>query len=89
VVQTTPVAVSYVFSANTNDSAVFDIATSDTPGTVVGQLLGTSRKKVFGYLTFDGKPVTMSGNFNATRLSLTLKGTDATTEKVSIKIFKQ
>jgi PKD repeat protein len=88
-VRTTPVAVSYVFSANTNDSAVFEIATSDTPGTVVGQLLVTSRNKVYGYLTFSGKPVTMSGNFRAARLSLTLNGMDATADKISIKIFKQ
>jgi hypothetical protein len=83
------VAVSYVFSANANDFAIFDIATSDTPGTVVGQLLVTSRNKVYGYATFDSKPVTMSGTFSAARLSLTLKGTDTSGEKVSIKIFQQ
>jgi PKD repeat protein len=89
VVRTTPVMVSYVLNANANDSAVFDIVTSDTPGAVVGQLLVTSRNKVHGYLTFDGKPVTMAGTFSAARLSLILKGTDATAEKVSIKIYKQ
>jgi hypothetical protein len=49
----------------------------------------TSHNKVHGYLTFAGKPVTMSGDFRAAQLSLTLKGTDATEEKVSIKLFKQ
>ena len=84
----TSTAVSYRISSNVNNSAVFDIATSDAPGTVVGQLLVTSRNKVYGYVTFDGKPVTMSGGFSAAQPSLTLKGMDATLEKVSVKIFK-
>ena len=84
----TPAAVSYVFTANTNDSAVFDIATSAAPGTVVGEILVTSRNKVYGFLTFDGKQLRFSGTFNAVRRSLTLRGTNATAEKVSIKIFR-
>lgn len=84
----TPTAVSYLISSNATDDAVFDIATSDAPATVIGQLLVTSRNSVYGYVTFDGKPVTMSGSFSTSHLSLTLRGTDATAEKVSIRIFK-
>jgi hypothetical protein len=51
-------------------------------------LLVTSRNSVYGYVTFDGKPINFSGTFSASRLSLTLKGKDATMEKVSIKIFR-
>jgi PKD repeat protein len=80
--------VSYLISSNATDAAVFDIATSDAPATVIGQLLVTSRNSVYGYVTFNGEPVTMSGDFNAAHLSLTLKGTDATAKKVSIRIFR-
>jgi hypothetical protein len=88
VVRTTPAAVSYVFSANANDSAVFDIATGGDPGTVVGQLLVTSKNKVYAYVTVDGKQLRLSGTFNALRRTLTLRGTDATAETVSVKIFQ-
>jgi PKD repeat protein len=81
--------ISYTITNNATDSAVFDIATSDAPGTVVGQLLVTSRNSVYGYVTFEGKPITVSGTFSAARSSLTLKGTDDTAEKVAIKLFKQ
>jgi PKD repeat protein len=85
----TPVApVSYQISSNANDSAVFDIATSADPGTVVGQLLVTSRNKVYGYATIGGKPTALSGTFSVARVSLTLRGTDATAERVSVKIFR-
>jgi hypothetical protein len=88
VVRTTPVAVSYVFSANANDPAVFDIATSADPGTVVGQLLVTSRNKVYAYVAFGDKQLRLSGTFSAVRGTLTLRGTDATAETVSVKIFR-
>jgi PKD repeat protein len=84
----TDTSVSYLISSNATDAAIFDIAASDTPSTVIGQLLVTSRSSVYGYVTFNGKPVTMSGTFSASHLSLTFKGTDATAEKVSIKIFR-
>jgi PKD repeat protein len=84
----TNMTVSYAITNNVADSAVFDIATSADPATVVGQLLVTSRNSVYGYVTFDSKQINFSGTFSASRLSLTLKGIDATAEKVSIKIFK-
>ena len=84
----TPAAVNYVITSNANDAGVFDIAASTDPATVVGQLLVTSRNSVYGYVTFDGKPINFSGTFSASRLSLTLKGKDATMEKVSIKLFR-
>jgi len=89
VVRTTPAAVSYVLGTNANDSAVFDIATSEDPGTVVGQLLVTSRNKVYAYVTFDGKQLRLSGTFSTVRRTLTLRGTDATAETVSVKVLKQ
>src|ERR1017187_5295117 len=82
----TAVPVSYVFSPNPNDFAVFDIATTAAPGTVVGQLLVTSRNKIYGYLTFLGKPVTISGSFNIRKLTMSLKGTDNAGEKIRILI---
>jgi hypothetical protein len=88
VVRTAPAAVSYVFSANANDSAVFDIATSADSGTVVGQLLVTSRNKVYAYVTVGGKQLRLSGTFSAVRGTLTLRGTDATAERVAVKIFR-
>lgn len=84
----TATSVSYAITNNANDSAVFDIATSAAPGTVVGQLLVTSRNKVYGYVTFGGEQITLSGNFNAARLSMTLRGTDATAEKVAVRLFQ-
>jgi hypothetical protein len=80
--------VSYAVTTNANDSAVFDIATSAAPGTVVGQLLVTSRNKVDGYITFGGKQITLSGNFSAARRSMTLKGAGATAAKVAVKLFQ-
>jgi PKD repeat protein len=88
VVRTTPVAVSYVFSPNANDSAVFDIGTSANPRTIVGQLLVTSRNRVYGYVTFNGKTVTMSGLFNVRRLTMNLTGTDNTGERVSFRVVQ-
>jgi PKD repeat protein len=88
VVRTTPATVSFVFSPNANDSAVFDVATSGDPGTVVGQLLVTSHNKAFAYVTADGKQLRLSGTFNALRRTLTLRGTDATAERVTVKISK-
>ena len=87
----TSAAASYLITSNANDAAVFDIATSADPGTVVGQLLVTSRNKVYGYVTFDGELITLSGTFTAARPSLILKGADETetSEKISVKIFKQ
>ncbi len=87
-VVSTEAAVSYAITSNANDSAVFDIAASDAPSTVVGQLLVTSRNKVFGYVTFNSKQITLSGSFSTSRLSLTLTGKDATAEKVTVKIVK-
>ncbi len=78
--------VSYVFSLNANDFAVFDIATRADPGTVVGRLLVTSRNKVYGYLTVDGKPMTFSGSFNVAKPTMILRGSDNTGEKVRILI---
>jgi hypothetical protein len=80
--------VSYVFTANANDSAVFDIATSLDPGTVVGQLLVTSKNKAYAYIATGGKQLRLSGTFSAARRTLTLRGTDATAETVSVKIFR-
>jgi PKD repeat protein len=88
VVRTPPVAVSYIFSANASDSAVFDIATSADPGTIVGQLLATSKNKVFAYISSDGKQLRLSGAFSAARRTLTLRGTDATAERVSVRISR-
>jgi PKD repeat protein len=88
-VRTAPATVSFVFSPNANDSAVFDVVTSGDPGTVVGQLLVTSRNKVYAYVAFGSKQLRLSGTFNAMRRSLTLRGTDATAETVSVKIFQQ
>ncbi len=88
VVKTTPAPVSYVFTANANDSAIFDIATSADPATVVGQLLVTSRNKVYAYVTFDNKQFRLSGTFNVKRDLLTLRGKDAAAVAVTIKISK-
>jgi PKD repeat protein len=83
----TPAApVSYVFSPNANHFAVFDIAMSADPGTVVGQLLVTSRNRVYGYVTYGGKPVTMSGLFNVRRLAMNLNGSSNAGEKVKVRI---
>ena len=83
----TPAApVSYVFSPKTNDFAVFDIATSADLSTVVGQLLVTSRNRVYGYVTYGGKPITMSGLFNVRRLAMNLNGSSNTGEKVRFRI---
>jgi alpha-amylase len=89
VVRTPAAPVSYVFSTNANDSAVFDITTNPPPGAVVGQLLVTSKNKVYAYVAFEGKQLRLSGTYSPVRHSLTLRGTDATPETVSIKIFKQ
>jgi PKD repeat protein len=88
VVRTTPVVVSYVFSANTNDPAVFDIATSADPGTIVGQMVVTSRNRVYGYVTFNGTSVTMSGLLNVRRLTMNLNGKDSTGERVRFRIMQ-
>jgi hypothetical protein len=80
------VPVSYVLSLNANDFAVFDIATRAAPGTVVGRLLVTSRNKVYGYVTFDGKRVTLSGSFNVVKPTMSLRGSDDTGQKVRILI---
>ena len=88
VVRTAPMAVSYVFSANARDSGVFDIATTAEPGTVVGQMLVTSRNKVYGYVTSGGKQLQLSGTFSAARVSLTLRGKDSSAETVSVKLFR-
>ena len=82
----TAAPVSYLLSPNANDPAVFDIATSAAPGTVVGQLLVTSRNQIYGYVAFSGKLVTMSGAFNIRKLTMTLKGADSAGEKVKIQI---
>jgi hypothetical protein len=89
VVRTARAAVSYILTANANDSAVFDIAAVGTPGTVIGQLLVTSHNKAFAYVTFDGnKQLRLSGTFSAVRRTLTLRGTDATAERFTVKISK-
>jgi uncharacterized repeat protein (TIGR01451 family) len=84
----TETPVSFVFTANTNDAAVFDIATSAAPSTDVGQLLVTSRNKVYGYAASGGKQINFSGTFDGKKSSLNLKGTDATAEKVTIELFQ-
>jgi len=66
-----------------------NIGTSADPGTVVGQLLVTSRNKVYAYVTLNGKQLLLSGTFSVVRRSLTLRGTAATAERVSIKIFQK
>jgi PKD repeat protein len=86
VARTPATLVSYVFSANANNSAVFDIATSADPGTVVGQLLVTSRNRVYGYVTHGGKTVTVSGLFNVRRLAMNLNGSSNAGEKVRLRI---
>ena len=85
----TAAAVNYIISSNATDAAVFDIATSAAPGTVVGQLLVTSHDKVVGYVTFDSKSINFSGTFSATSpAALKLKGTDTAAEKITIDLFK-
>jgi PKD repeat protein len=82
----TATPVSYVLSPNPNNFAVFDIATSAAPGAVVGQLLVTSHDKIYGYVTFGSRQMTMSGSFNFRKLTINLKGTDNAGEKVRILI---
>jgi PKD repeat protein len=82
----TAAPVSYIFSPNANNFAVFDTATSAAPGTVVGQLLVTSRNKIYGYVTFGGRQVTMSGSFNIRKFTMSLTGTDNTGKKVKIQL---
>ncbi len=82
-------AVSYAITNNASNSAVFDIAATNAPATVVGQLLVTSRNQIYGYITFASKPINFSGSFNVPRGALLLKGTDATAEKVTINLFQQ
>jgi PKD repeat protein len=83
----TPAApVSYLFSHDANNPSVFDIATSADPGAVVGQLLVTSRNRIYAYVTYGGKPVTMSGLFNIRRLAMNLNGTSNTGERVKVRI---
>jgi hypothetical protein len=84
----TATPVSYVITNNASDSGVFDIATTAAPGTVVGQLLATSRNRVYGYVMVGGQQITLSGNFSAARHSMTLKGTSTNGAKVAIKIFQ-
>ncbi len=86
VVRTTPVAVSYVFSANANDPAVFDITTSTDPDDVVGQMLATSRNRVYGYVMFGNRQVTMSGLFNSRRSTMILNGADDIGERVRLRL---
>jgi PKD repeat protein len=84
-----PTVVSYILANNASDPAVFDIATSDTPGTVVGQLLVTSRNKVYGYITFDNNRINFSGAFSIPKLSLKFKGTDDGGDKITIELFQK
>jgi PKD repeat protein len=83
-----PTPVSYAIRTNANDSAVFDVTTTINTNTVIGQLIETSRNVVYGYVAVGGTNITMSGKFNAKKLSLTFKGADETAEKVSIKLFQ-
>ncbi len=53
---------------------------------MVGQLLVTSHNKIYGYLTFDGKRVTLSGLFNLQKFTMTLQGTDSAREKVKVQL---
>ena len=86
----TATAVSYAITADRNDPAVFDIAASTDLATMIGQLVATSRGSVYGYITSGGKQINFSGTFKekGSQSTLTLKGVDATAEKVSIKLFK-
>ena len=56
---------------------------------MLGQLLLTSYGRAYGYLTLNGKLISLSGNFKAAHPSLTLKGTDQTAGKVSVRLSKQ
>ena len=84
VVRTVAPPVSYIITENANDSGVFDIATSAVPGTVVGQLIVTSRGLVYGYLVSGGKQITLSGRFNSRRLTMILTGKDTIAERVRV-----
>jgi PKD repeat protein len=90
IVRTTPVDVSYILSPNASDSGVFDIAASTDTNTVVGELLVTSRNKVYAFVTFNTKEVHLSGTFSTPRATatLTLRGTDSSADRVTIKIVK-
>ncbi len=88
VVRTPAAHVSYEFSADASDSRVYDMALSTDPGMVVGQLLVTSRNKVYADVIFNGKQLRLSGTYSAVRHSLTLRGKDETAETVSIKLFQ-
>ena len=81
--------VNYVLTADANDSGIFDIAASATPGTRVGQLIVTSRSRTYGYLSFGGRQLTVSGAFNVRRRTMSLQGTSNTGEKVRILLVEQ
>ena len=85
----TPGTASYLFTPDPGNSGVFNIATNLDPGTILGQLLLTSHGKAYGYLTLNGRLISLSGNFKAAHPSLTLKGTNQTAEKVSVRLSKQ
>ena len=82
----TPASESYAIRADTNAAAVFDIATTAAPGTVVGQLLVTSRNRVYGSVTFGGKQVTVSGSYNARKSTMSLTGASNTGEKFNLRL---
>jgi uncharacterized repeat protein (TIGR01451 family) len=91
IVRTTPAAVSFSLSPNANDPAVFDIAASTDTNTVVGELLVTSHNKVYAFVASgSNKEFELSGTFTMPRAmpTLTLRGADATGERVTIKIVQ-
>jgi hypothetical protein len=79
--------VAYIVTANPDNSGVFDMAAANLPGTVVGQLIVTSRGKISGYLTFGPQQMRLSGKFKASQFSLSLSGTNEDGEKVKINLF--
>ncbi len=84
----TPAAVSYVLIPDTNTPGVFDIATSLDPSTTLGEVLVTSKNKVYGYFIFNSQPITMSGTVNVKSMTMSLTGMTSTAEKVKIKIVR-
>jgi len=55
----------------------------------VGQLLVTSRNKVYVYVMFDGKQLRLSGTFSAVAAFAVIEGPDENREEISVKIVQQ
>jgi uncharacterized repeat protein (TIGR01451 family) len=93
IAKTANINVAYKITMNATNSGVFDVAATTATNTVLGQFIVTSKDAIAAWLQIStNREATLSGKAKLTGSkgpSISLKGTDASADKINLNLIKE